>query len=446
MPACCRSIAASSRSCSSGSCSRVAICTETLAAGINLPARSVVLPRIVKGPPGKKKLIDPSTAHQIFGRAGRPQFDKEGHVFALAHEDDVKIARWHEKYDQIPEDTKDPGLLKAKKALKKKKPTRRGERAVLERGPVQQARARPRRASSTAAARCPGGCWPTCSTPRPRSIIIRRLVGKRLMDPGRIEAGQRELDRMLMTLRRAGYVTLEPAAAEEAGSREQAAAEHGERPAAAASASSHFCFRLPAPRSRLRAPAPSPPAPPPYRPMLAHPTENISQAAAVPRHQSALRRVSGESVGHRRPQRADPGDGERVGVAALGGAISSACRKQDELPPGPLATLRLDPQLLQLGLATPEELAPTAEGGRGIRKPRRSYDAEQDEEPKWVLTLADKLRRLFDYEFRRRARPADLAGLGGGRVAANSAAISTSTSPAKTCKSRRAWSSATCCG
>ncbi len=28
--------------------------------------------------------------HQIFGRAGRPQYDKEGHVFALAHEDDVR--------------------------------------------------------------------------------------------------------------------------------------------------------------------------------------------------------------------------------------------------------------------------------------------------------------------------------------------------------------------
>ena len=42
--------------------------------------------------------------------------------------------------------------------------------AVLERGPVPEAR-RPRRpASSPAADRCPGGCWPTCSTPRRRSI------------------------------------------------------------------------------------------------------------------------------------------------------------------------------------------------------------------------------------------------------------------------------------
>ena len=45
-------------------------------------------------------------------------------MYALAHEDDVKIARWKEKYDQIPEDTKDPGLREAKKKLKKKMPTR----------------------------------------------------------------------------------------------------------------------------------------------------------------------------------------------------------------------------------------------------------------------------------------------------------------------------------
>src|SRR4030095_4176119 len=103
----------------------VAVCTETLAAGINLPARSVVLTSLVKGPPGEQKLLDASVAHQIFGRAGRPQFDTQGYVVAMAHEDDVKLRRWKEKYDAIPEDTKDLGLMKAKKALKKKKPTRR---------------------------------------------------------------------------------------------------------------------------------------------------------------------------------------------------------------------------------------------------------------------------------------------------------------------------------
>ncbi len=60
------------------------VCTETLAAGMNLPARSVVLTDLLKGPRGHKKLIAPSNAHQMFGRAGRPQFDTQGHVFAIA--------------------------------------------------------------------------------------------------------------------------------------------------------------------------------------------------------------------------------------------------------------------------------------------------------------------------------------------------------------------------
>ncbi len=61
----------------------VVVCTETLAAGMNLPARSVVLTTLLKGPPGKKKVADASGAHQMFGRAGRPQYDDQGHVYAL---------------------------------------------------------------------------------------------------------------------------------------------------------------------------------------------------------------------------------------------------------------------------------------------------------------------------------------------------------------------------
>src|SRR5690606_15000560 len=115
----------------------------TLSAGINLPARSVVLPTLLKGKPGEMKLVDASTAHQIFGRAGRPQFDNKGYVFALAHEDDVKIARWREKFDQIPEDTKDPGLLRMKKELNRKKPTRRQTEQYWQASQFEQLRLAP---------------------------------------------------------------------------------------------------------------------------------------------------------------------------------------------------------------------------------------------------------------------------------------------------------------
>src|SRR5580700_1020695 len=121
----------------------VAVCTETLAAGINLPARSVVVTSLLKGPFGKQKLIDPSTLHQIFGRAGRPQFDTEGHVYVLAHEDDVRLLRWKEKYDAIPETTKDPGLLKMKKDLKRKKPQRSETIQYWSEGQFKQLQAAP---------------------------------------------------------------------------------------------------------------------------------------------------------------------------------------------------------------------------------------------------------------------------------------------------------------
>lgn len=101
------------------------VCTETLAAGINLPARSVVLSTLIKGKRGDKKLIPASSAHQMFGRAGRPQFDTHGYVYTLAHDDDVKINKWRKKYDQIDPNSKDPGLMRIRKALERKKPSRR---------------------------------------------------------------------------------------------------------------------------------------------------------------------------------------------------------------------------------------------------------------------------------------------------------------------------------
>ena len=138
---------------------------------------------ILKGPPDKKRMIEPSAAHQIFGRAGRPQFDTHGHVYVLAHEDDVKIARWHEQYDKIPEDTKDPGLLRAKKALKRKMPHRRDNEQYWNEAQFQKLVAAP-----------PGKLYSRGPLPwrllgymldaSPEIDIIRRLVGKRLMDSG----------------------------------------------------------------------------------------------------------------------------------------------------------------------------------------------------------------------------------------------------------------------
>ncbi|HYV36871.1 MAG TPA: DEAD/DEAH box helicase, partial [Gemmataceae bacterium] len=187
----------------------VAICTETLAAGINLPARSVVLTSLVKGPFGKERLIEPSSAHQIFGRAGRPQFDDRGYVFALAHEDDVKLLRWREKYDQIPEDTPDPNLRKAKKALLRKKPARSDIKKYWTEAQFKQLQGAP-----------PGKLYSKGPLPwrllayllkiSPEVGRVRSVIRKRLMDEPRVHAGERALEQMLQTLANAGYVTLDP--------------------------------------------------------------------------------------------------------------------------------------------------------------------------------------------------------------------------------------------
>ena len=67
----------------------------------------------------------------------------------------------------------------------------------------------------------------------------------------------------------------------------------------------------------------------------------------------------------------------------------------DELPPGPLQTERLDPQLLQYGLATAEQLIGRTDDEEEDRGPRGAWD----EDPLPRLTLADKLKMLFHHQF-----------------------------------------------
>ena len=340
----------------------VCVCTETLAAGINLPARSVVLPELLKGPPDKKKMIDASSAHQMFGRAGRPQFDTQGFVFALAHEDDVKILRWKEKYDQIPEDTKDPQLLKAKKALKRKMPTRRAGVQYWTEAQFDKLRASPP-VKLASRGPLPWRLLAFMLEASPDVEIIRRLIGKRLMDSKQLEVAQQALTRMLLTLWTAGYVTLDPPPL------------------------------LPMDETK---PAPtSGEPPPPYRPQFAHCTPRMDLLVQFrgtnPLYGVFLINHLGIANLAERLQAMES-------VLDMPGSVARSVRvpKPDELPPGPLATTRIDVELLRLGLVTPEQLGHvTQEEEEELPRGRGMFE----EEPVWVLTLADKLRMLFDHDF-----------------------------------------------
>jgi len=180
-------------------------CTETLAAGINLPARAVVLTSLLKGPHGEQKVIPASSAHQMFGRAGRPQFDTQGYVIAVAHDDDVKINKWRKKYEQIPAQTKDPGLLRMRKELERKRPTRRKTEQYWSEGQFKTLiAAGPARLSSRAM--IPYQVLIFLLTRTGTLHEVRDFLSKRFNSPERIEKFQKQLDFMLDNLQGLGYL------------------------------------------------------------------------------------------------------------------------------------------------------------------------------------------------------------------------------------------------
>jgi superfamily II DNA/RNA helicase len=384
------------------------VCTETLAAGINLPARSVVLPSLLKGPRDKKKLMETASAQQIFGRAGRPQFDDRGYVFALAHEDDVKIHRWREKYDAIPEDTKDPGLLKAKKQLKKKMPKRRSGESYWTDGQFLQLQ-HAESADLVSRGRLPWRLLAYLFGTTPQVQPIRDLVGRRLLPPKGIEEAQRDLNRMLITLWSAGYIELEPKphAAEPKANQQDDTKETETQKTAGL-----FGELLDQMRSEDPAESESEQNQDPaliesrgyevenYRPQTATPTERLERLV----HLRSINPLFGVYLADQLAI-ADPQERIAALESALEvpGTVARLTRmpRIDEMPPGTLATTRLDPQLLQLGLATAEELG--AKGGDDDEDVvDRGFGRVMFDEPKvWPLTIGEKILRLFRNEFPR---------------------------------------------
>lgn len=336
----------------------VVVCTETLGAGINLPARSVVLTSLVKGPFGKQKLIDPSTAHQIFGRAGRPQFDSEGHVYALAHEDDVKLLRWKRKYDSIPEDTRDPGLIKARKDLKRKKPDRRANQTYWSEAQFKQLQEAP-----------PGKLYSKGPLPwrvlayllkaSPEVNRLRTVIRKRLLDAPRIAAGEKALVRMLITLHRGNFIRLEPAPPEP--KPEQKADDATQVSEASIIDTSST-----------------------YQPDLAHPTELLDKLLAFraihPLYGVFLMDYLGMADRAERIQLLES-------VLELPRPMLRFVRVPwpDKMPPGPLAH-HVDPQLVDRGLMS-------------VPKAPSEDEEEEDDDEDFPLSLAEKMRLLFEVKY-----------------------------------------------
>jgi superfamily II DNA/RNA helicase len=389
------------------------VCTETLAAGLNLPARSVLLTTLVKGPRDKKKLIDTGAAQQIFGRAGRPQFDTEGHVFALAHEDDVKLARWKEKYDSIPEDTKDPGLMKAKKSLLKKKPARRSNFTYWNAEQFLKLQTAPP-AKLASKGNLSWRWLAFLLDANPAVEPIRDVIRKRLMPQPLVDAELKRLTKMLVTLSHMGVVTLNPPpppswqqAIKPAGSipapeTEEEDDDEAEEtpPAATPPAPSAIPPRIKPPTAaelmaRLNmggqitsiaklAKTTTPPPPDPYEPLTATPTDRLKHLmvfrAVHPLYGLYLMDYLGKAD---RPELIQILES----LLAIPGSVAKGVRVPwpDRLPPGPLSKEIVDPELLTTGLATLEDLYPPAD--------------QSDIEPelrKYPIPLAQKMKMMFE--------------------------------------------------
>lgn len=62
---------------------KVVFATETLAAGINMPARTTVISSLIKRTGAGRTMLTPNELLQMAGRAGRRGIDKAGHVVLL---------------------------------------------------------------------------------------------------------------------------------------------------------------------------------------------------------------------------------------------------------------------------------------------------------------------------------------------------------------------------
>lgn len=379
----------------------VCVCTETLAAGMNLPARSTVLTSLVKGPPNSKRLIDASSAHQMFGRAGRPQFDTQGHVFAVAHEDDVRIAKHKLKIEQIPADTKDPQLMKKRKQLEKKGPRRRDGVTYWTEAQLEKLRdAPPGKLESKG--RLPWRLLAYMLDADEDLSLLQEAVSKRLLPPNQIEAQQKLLRRMLVTLHDGGFIELDPA------------------PPSAKS------YKQPVDHEEQQEDDPSDPAD-----LLASLSLGTGIGGGTPQEKKTE-----EQKSKTRPQKAheasagsmrladyEPRTGsatdkldqllifravnplygsfllDHLGLAdeieqlqvlesllEMPGSVARRVRvpQPDRLPPGTLALDVIDPELIQRGLATQEELYP------------QNQDDLPAHERLYPPPLADKLAMLFE--------------------------------------------------
>ncbi len=280
--------------------------------------------------------------------------------------------------------------MKAKKDLKRKMPKRSPNEQYWTEGQFQKlTQSPPSRLRSRGP--LPWRLLAYMLQASPEVDRLRTLVAKRLSDPRHLESGQKQLERMLEVLWKSGYVELEPPPPKPSESSES-------QPDASVrdAASGHRVIDLRPPGSTATGPAQVSQAAdkPAYKPVYARPTRTLEKLLLLrginPLYGVFLVNQLGIADRCERVQAM-----ESVLEIPRSMLFQLRVPLPDQMPPGPLATTRLDVQLLQLGLASAEELGAAAEEEEADRDRRVMFPEERVR----VLTLADKLRRLFDYDF-----------------------------------------------
>ena len=283
---------------------------------------------------------------------------------------------------------------------------------------------------------------------------LREMVGRRLLPAKGIEEAQRDLNRMLITLWSAGYLELDPKPIAAAPKSVRKASEANE-PAKTEGLFGGLLDQMRTPETAPTDAAEEDNQDPAliesrgyevdsYRPETANPTERLDRLV----HLRSINPLFGVYLADQLAI-ADPQ--ERIAalesVLEVPGTVARLARMPslDEMPAGTLATSRLDPQLLQLGLATAEELGAKSEDEEE-EVVDRGFGRVMFQEPRvWPLTIGEKILRLFRHEFPRvhdiNIRPVWIVGelmeFGGDF---------NNTSRLASCKKKKEFCSATACG
>ena len=237
------------------------------------------------------------------------------------------------------------------------------------------------------------------------------MVGRRLLTPKGIEEAQRDLNRMLITLWSAGYLELDPkpVAAAQKPARNQ---NTSEEPAKTEGLFGGLLDQMRQPETKANESEEEDNQDPTliesrgyevenYKPQTAQPTERLDRLV----HLRSINPLFGVYLADQLAI-ADPQ--ERIAalesVLEVPGTVARFTRMPslEEMPPGTLATSRLDPQLLQLGLATAEELGAKIEEEEEEEVVDRGFGRVMFQEPRvWPLTIGEKVLRMFRHEFPR---------------------------------------------